>query len=388
MLSRLRKYGSWFLAFFFALAAVLWIASGEFGGRNEPDARKEPAHLAARQQVPQVRVRTQTVQQHTQTLAVQARTKAEKKVTVAAETTGRVVELLVDKGDTVEKGELLARIDAQDKPARLAEARARLDQRRIELEAARQLSEKGYRAQNQLAEARAYYEEAMAAVSKADIALADTKVRAPFAGQVGDRMVEVGDYLTDGAPILRLVDLDPIEVVADVSERDIGMLHIGDRATAELITGERIEGRISYIASEADEDTRTFGVEMTAPNPDRRARDGVTASLRVAVRQAPAHLLAPSILTLTDQGMVGVKYLDEGDRVRFQEVDILSDTREGIWVTGLPDEVTLITVGQNFVNVGQEVEPVEESDVVNSLEGTPLDMPEDAPGKPGPESRP
>jgi multidrug efflux system membrane fusion protein len=126
---------------------------------------------------------------------------------------------------------------------------------------------------------------------------------------------------------------------------------------------------------------------MSAPNPDFRVRDGVTARLSIPVGQEPAHLVSPSILTLTDDGVVGVKLLDADDRVRFQEVDILDDTREGVWIAGLPERVTLITVGQNFVNVGQKVAPVTESDVAQGLEDAPLDLPAGAPGKPGPEAR-
>jgi multidrug efflux system membrane fusion protein len=101
-----------------------------------------------------------------------------------------------------------------------------------------------------------------------------------------------------------------------------------------------------------------------------------------------AHNVLPSILTLNDAGQVGVKVLDDDNRVRFREVDLLADTPEGVWITGLPDTVTFITLGQNFVTVGQEVKPVTEGEVAKRLKGAPLDLPQGAAGMPGPEGRP
>lgn len=387
MSPRLRKLGSWLLALLIAVAAAAWIASGELLTENEPVARKEPAQLTALQDVPQVRVAKQTARQRTNTISVQARTKADKKVTVRAEANGRVVELLVDEGDEVAKGDLLARIDPQDKAARLAEAKARLDQRELELEAATRLSEKGYRARTQLAGARAEFEAAQAAVRRAEDALQDTELRAAFDGQIGERMIEVGDYLSESAELLRLIALDPIKVVAHVSERNVGKIELGTTATAHLVSGETVRGNITFIAAEAADATRTFRVEMTVPNADFQILDGMTTRLDIPLRQQTAHLVAPSVLTLADDGTVGVKTVDERDRVRFNPVEIVSDTREGVWVTGLPETVTLITVGQNFVSEGQEVAPISEQRVADSIPAGPLDLDDVNAGPPGPGSQ-
>lgn len=388
MSSRLRRLGSWLLAFLIAAAAAAWIASGELSTGNAPEARKPPARLATVQQVPQVRVATQTARQRTRTISLQARTKADKKLTVRTEAHGRVVDLPADEGDRVAEGDLLARVDPQDKAARLAEAKARLAQRELELEAARRLSEKGYRARTQLAAAEAEFEAARAAVRRVEDALEDTEMHAPFAGQVGARMVEVGDYLGEGAEVMRLIALDPIKIVAHVSERTVGKLDIGTAATAHLVSGETLRGELTFIAAEAEDATRTFRVEMTAPNEDARILDGITTRLEAPVRQQAAHLVASSVLALADDGTLGVKTVDAQNRVRFNAVEVLSDTREGVWVTGLPETATVITVGQNFVGEGQEVAPVSEADVAESVPAGPLDLDAGGAGVPGPEGRP
>jgi multidrug efflux system membrane fusion protein len=194
--------------------------------------------------------------------------------------------------------------------------------------------------------------------------------------------------MSSGSELLRLIDLDPIKLVADVNERTVGRIDRGAAATAEPVTGGKVEGRISYIASEADGTTRTFRIEMEAPNPDAAVRDGVTAKITLPLHRQQAHFVSPSILTLNDSGEVGVKVLDAQNRVQFRPVQLLDDAPDGVWIDGLPETVTFVTLGQNFVAEGQEVTPVEESEVAERLQGAPLDLPGALPGKPGPDAEP
>src|SRR5690606_32345323 len=104
--------------------------------------------------------------------------------------------------------------------------------------------------------------------------------------------------------------------------------------------------------------TRTFRVELAVPNPDNKLPAGMTAEIRLPAGESEAHFLSPALLSLDEQGNIGVKTVDEHDVVRFHEVEIIRSASDGVWVTGLPDEVTVITVGQGFVAVGEKVEPV------------------------------
>lgn len=362
-LSRLRAKRSLLTAVILALAAGGWIASGVLGGGEPPEPRKAPASLAAQDEVTEVRVRTVSAEPRLTRVVVTGRTQAERKVTVKAETHGRITDLAVAQGERVEAGDVLARLSEEDRPARLKEARALLEQRRIELEAAERLSEKGFRAETQLAAARAAYRAAEAAVSQAEVALGNTVIRAPFAGIVGETVAELGDYLASGDPLLRLVDLDPIVIVGQVSERNLAGLEVGTPGRARLVTGGTVEGRVRFIAPEADPGTRTFRVELEAENADAEVRDGVTAELVLPVAERPAHRLSPAVLTLNDAGVVGVKTVNEAGRVRFRSVEILADEKDGVWVAGLPETVTVITVGQEFVADGQRVRAVPEAAV-------------------------
>jgi len=372
----------------FLALAVGWFVSGALFGDSEPEVRKPAAELDGAGELPAVRVRRQTADWHRRTIAAQGQTEADKRVTVRAEASGQLTEVPVEKGDRVTKGASIARIDPQDKPASLKEAKARLAQRKAELKAAEKLSEKGFRARQQLAKARAEFEQAEARVRQAQVALNRTRMTAPFDGIVASRPVDAGDYVSPSDEVADIIDLDPIRIVTSISERNIDSVTVGQPIRATTVSGRELKGSITYIASQADSRTRTFTVEAEVANPDARVRAGVTVNVKIPVTATRAHFVAPSILTLAEDGTVGVKTLTADNRVRFAPVTIEADTPDGVWVTGLPNEVTLVTVGQNFVETGQTVRPRTEAEIAKSLPGSDMAPPDRAPADAGSEARP
>ncbi len=351
---------SFFIAAFLAVAAVGWIASGQFGhSDNLPEAKKPPADLSHSDRLPMVRVREIVAEPHQAETVLRGLSQAVRMVNVKSETYGRIVELSVERGDLVEDGQIIARLAPESRPARLADARALKAQRSIEYEAAKKLSAKGYRAETSLAGAKAQLEAASAAVHAAQVALDDVIVKAPFAGIVDDRMVEIGDYLETGDGLVQLVDLDPILIVAQVNERDIGLLQVGQVGTARLTTGARVEGILRFISNVADATTRTFRVELEVANPKFDIPDGVTAELRLTSPHILAHHVSPAILSLDDRGLVGVKTLTPEHTVRFVPVTVIESDAAGLWLSGLSEQAVVITVGQDFVRDGQKVRPID-----------------------------
>jgi multidrug efflux system membrane fusion protein len=174
-------------------------------------------------------------------------------------------------------------------------------------------------------------------------------------------MVEIGDYVGIGDRIAQLVDADPLIIVGNVNERDIGTLAVGSTGMARILNGPEIAGRVRYLSPVADESTRSFRVELEIPNPDRSLRVGISAEIVIGAEEISAHLLSPALLTLADDGTVGVKTVDRSDRVRFLPVELAGSADGGVLVTGLPAEVRIITVGQGFVIDGQTVIPAEEA---------------------------
>jgi multidrug efflux system membrane fusion protein len=143
-----------------------------------------------------------------------------------------------------------------------------------------------------------------------------------------------------------------------VSEQDVRYIQIGNSGWAKLVTGERVEGKVRFVAKSSDAATRTFRVELEFPNPNGAIRDGITAEIHIATATVEAHRISPAILSLDDAGEIGVRIVDQTRRVRFVRVKIIGDGPDGVWVTGLPKTVTIITVGQDFVTEGQVVNPV------------------------------
>jgi len=352
---------SYVIAGLLALATVAWLGSGQLDDGKEPlTSRKPPVDLTRTETVPAVRVRDQTAMPRVSEVLLRGQTEAFRKVEVKAETAGRVVELPLAEGARVAQGQVIARLSPDERPAALAEAKALLEQRRIEYEAARRLSEKGFRAETQLAASKAALEAAAAAVAQAEVAIDNLTIRAPFDGILSERVAEQGDYLDRADPVARVVDLDPVLAVADISERDVARVALGRDAQVRLITGDLVPGTVRYIAREADPVTRTFRIEVELANPDAAVPDGATAEIRIPLETVLAHRVSPAILTLTDEGQIGVKILGPDNTVAFRPVKILSDDAEGVWIGGLPERVTLITVGQEFVTEGQTVRPIDE----------------------------
>ena len=301
-------------------------------------------------------VRTQTFQLQAMAMEVplRGRTKAKSTATITPETSGVVTAVNVTKGQRVEVGDVLCTLDQGTRAAAVATAQASLAQAQADFDTNKSLREKGLAAANT---ANALDSALKAAQSQFDQAKAEfdrTQVRTTVAGVVQDPVTTVGSMLSPGAPCATVVELDPMLFVGTVPEVNIGRAKLGLKAKVQTVAGATVEGEVSYIASTADESTRSFPVEIQIPNPDGSVLSGLTATATVSMGTLPAHLLPQSVLTLDDNGAIGVRAVKDG-KVEFYPVTVVSDSREGVWVTGLPPLVDVITVGQESVVAGQTV---------------------------------
>ena len=181
------------------------------------------------------------------------------------------------------------------------------------------------------------------------------KVKAPFDGYLETFSVKEGDYLNTGAVCATIIDPDPMRLIGEVSEKEINFVKVGAKAMAELISGKKVEGVVSFVSTSANKGTRTFRVEIDVKNSDRSIRDGVSAQIAIEGDTILAHKISPSILMLGEAGELGIRTVNEDDQVEFKEIDILEDSMEGIWITGLPKNTRIITIGQEYVFQGQTV---------------------------------
>jgi membrane fusion protein, multidrug efflux system len=340
------------------LGLGLWLASGELRSAD-PARSAAPASAPARSEPAAFRVAVQlsTAAPVEREIVVNGRTEAARKVELRAEVQGRVVDIPAVRGASVTAGDLLLRLDERDRLARFQMAKAALKQRELENEAAQRLRAKGFQAELEAIGKAAALEEARAALETIGVALARMEIRAPFAGVLDQRPVEIGDYVDAGDHVATVVELQPLVVVADVAEADVGRIRTGMKGRAVTVSGARLEGSLRYVAVEASEATRTFRVELEVANPSNVGA-GISAQLHLPLEPVLAHRVSAALLVLDDRGVLGVQAVDEADTARFLPAELVRAEADDVWLSGLPDEVRLITVGQGFVRDGQKVAPV------------------------------
>ena len=327
---------------------------------------------------------------------LRGRTEAARQVDVRAETSGQIISEPARRGAFVEEGQLLCVLDPgtrqiildeanarlleakarlPEAEARLAEAGARLDEANINGRAASRLSEGGFASDTRVAQATAAVEAARAGVQSANSGvesarsgiqaaeaavaaakneLSKLEIRAPFAGLLESDAAELGSLLQPGSLCATIIQLDTIKLVGFVPETLVDRVKVGAMAGARLSSGREVIGEVTFLSRSADPTTRTFRVDVEIANADLAIRDGQTAEIAIQSEGQSAHLLPQSALTLNDEGHLGVR-LVEDDRVAFAKVNVVRDSIEGIWVSGLEDSADVIVVGQEFVTDGVAV---------------------------------
>ncbi len=351
------------IALVIALGSLLWIGSGFLDPEaSEPEAQKPPASVAHLDKAPSVRVMTLRAEPHARVVNLRGFTEPRRAVDLKTETFGTIEEILVEENSLVHEGDTLARLDEAERDAALTEARALLRQRQIEHEAASKLATKGYRSETERAASAASLEAATARVEAAEIELSHAELKAPFSGFLERHIMEAGDYADRGDPILRLVELSPLRVVGYANEAEVLALRLGLPGKARLTNGRILAGKIAFLAQEAEAETRTFRVELEVDNRDFSTPAGVTANIIINLPPEPAHKVSPALLTLNYDGELGIKIVDSDDRALFVPVRVIDDEADGIWLTGLPYEAKVITVGQEFAKDGDSVRTIPERD--------------------------
>jgi len=330
---------------------------------------------------------------------LRGQTEAARQVQVSAETTGRIVSQPLRKGAFVAEGQLLCQLDpgtraaqlaeasarlieagarGPESRARVAEAEARLSETEINDNAARKLSEGGFASQTRVAQTMAAVESARAAVqaaksglesasagvqaAEANVAAAEREIEkltinAPFAGLLETDTAELGTLMQAGTLCATIIQLDPIKLVGFVPETEVAKVQVGAMAGARLASGQEVVGRVTFLSRSADTSTRTFRAEVEVPNTDLAIRDGQTVQILIQSDGRIAHLIPQSALTLNDDGDLGLRIVAAGDLAQFVPVAVLRDTIDGVWLSGLPDEASVIVVGQEYVTDGVKVAP-------------------------------
>lgn len=366
------------IAILMAIAAVVWILSGSFGpsdtaaitdNSEQQDSvhasdkpHKEDTHAARFQ----VRVASVSAESMSEEVQLQGEVVANREVEIRAETQGSIASISANKGTRLKPGEVIANIAMNDRQARLEQAKAELKVRKADLEAGIKLKAKRLLSENQHERNLANVVAAEAAVKQIQVEIKHTQITAAFTGVLDELHVEVGDYVSSGDPVAKLVDDTAMLIRAQVPQQYISQLELGQAVSATLLDNSTHSGAITYISSSADQATRTFMIEAKAQNESLR-RFGQSARVTINLGERMAHKLSPSVLDLANDGSLRVKGIDENNRVISRSVTILRNENDGVWLSGLPEQFELITVGQGFVSEGELVDPIRNESLDDSL---------------------
>ena len=345
-----------------AIAIVLWIGSGflreESPALPQSVALKNLALQAQNEDRPltSVRVSTSYASDQDRSIRVRGQTQPERSVEVQAQISGLVQARPANRGDRVRTGDLLCEITVEDRNANLKEAVAVLSQAELEYQGVMKLVDKGLQSDAGIAAAEARVAAAQAVVQRRLLEKSKLKIKAPFSGVIEEVHMEIGQFVTPGSVCATLVDLDPMLLVGEVSEHQIAGLKPKLSVTARLSDGRSILGEVRFVSQLANRGTRTYSLEAELPNIDGSIKGGLTAAIDIVTGSNKAHRISAALLVLDDEGNTGVRTVSEAGVVVFYQVDLISESSDGVWVAGLPEVVDLIVVGQQTVVAGERVE--------------------------------
>ncbi|KYH33602.1 efflux RND transporter periplasmic adaptor subunit [Neomoorella mulderi] len=321
-------------------------------------------------------------------------------VQVMAASPGKIKAILVDVGDKVVQGQIIAELENSDLEARLQQARANLEQARLGLDQAdarvkqaevragldetnlkrtQTLFDQGAASQQQLdaartaaavsqedlavaraslAASRAQVAAAEAAVRQAEVALENTYIKAPVSGEVAARLLEPG-ALAQGA-VVTLVTSGERQVEIGVTEQDVNYLQPGREVAVEVpaVAAESLKGRVASVSPAADERSRVFKVKVSLVNAPPGVKPGMAATVIYTTRQVNNALLVPKNAVVKRGSQDIVYTVVEGKAAGRVVTTGIADDKNVEIVKGLTDQDSIIVKGQDFVSEGQPVEVV------------------------------
>ncbi len=407
-----------FIATFILLLVVGWIGSGQFSNsviaqdeNNEIVSETETSYTEdsenneSEEFTFSVETKVFTSRLIDQSIELQGQTIHNKKIDVKSETSGNIDSIEFSRGDNVSENSKMITISLEDRNEKLLSAKKdlerlskelilneknrdnllrqnveRIELYEIEYASAKQLIDKGLSSKSKLslasfnlANAKADKEDIKikfestlanleAQISNVKSVLKNIKldidkrsIKAPFDGIISKKMVEETEFISVGTPLFTIIDLDPIKIEGYLSEFDVNKVSVGTKAIIEDSNGIKKNGIISFISPSAETSTRTFEITIEASNNDLSYKSGITTKIIIKGSELKAHKIPPSILTLLDNGTVGVKAVNNENKVTFYPTKTIKDTIDGMWVSGLPEKVNLIVSGQEYISIGDTV---------------------------------
>jgi len=222
-------------------------------------------------------------------------------VNVTTEVPGLVREILFEAGGVVAEGDLLVRLDTSSEEAQLRAVEAQLELARLNLERERKLRTENMVSQSDLDAAEATMKQTQANADNIRTVIGKKTIRAPFAGRLGIRLINLGQYLDTGKPIASLQSLSPVFADFSLPQQELAKLKTGMRVrlSTDAFPDHRFEGSLSVINPDLDQATRSVGLQATFDNPEQLLHPGMFARVEVLLPEEKEVLVIPTTSVLS-----------------------------------------------------------------------------------------
>lgn len=291
------------------------------------------------------------------------RIEADKSVRLSFQVGGVIEQFPVNMGDFIQKGSLIARIDAtayqKQYEARKAQAELAKDNyNRIE-----EVYNKGSIAEVKMIEARSNYKQANAAAQASYQNVKFSRITAPFTGYVGQKMMETGDLASPGHPIVDFFDIDKLKAIIPISDDQVNRYKIGDTALVKIeVLDKDYEGKITEISIQSDYNTPSYTAKITIRNDDKKIKPGMACRVILAESEhaskatSPRFIIPIETVSVTDTNENFVYVVNSENKAERRFVKTGSLYNNGIAITeGLQKGDQLITSGYHKLTQGTPV---------------------------------
>jgi len=330
---------------------------------KEKKARLEEAKKAAiKKDAPTVRVITLTLEPRrlVDKVNLPAQVEPYKEVRIKAEVPGQVVEVFVQEGQTVKKGQVLMKLDDRDYQSRLARIEANYKLAKLNYERTKALVNKKITAATKLDEIEAQLKDLTAQRTEAKLALSRTSITTPLSSLLNEISAEKGDFVTIGDPVAQILEIDTVKVTVGVPESDVAAIFDLEEADViiEALGKRRVRGRKVFLSRQPRTLARLYDLELVVPNPDGRILPGMFARVEL-VKQVFNEALAVPLYAVITQGDDRFVFIDKEGRAEKRSVKLGTLVGWQVHVTsGLAAGDRIIVVGHRLLDHGQQVEVI------------------------------
>lgn len=347
-----------------AIACVLFLSACEQGAGESESEEEETPPVPVEVSLP---VRGDVYAVYSGTAPIEAFAQAE----VIAKVPGEVKEILVEEGDDVEQGQILARLDGDRLRLELNESKARLRKLQRDFQRNKDLQEKGLISEGDFDKIQYDLEALQASYNLASLELDYTQIRAPISGVVSDRFIKLGNTLKVGDPVFGVTSMQPLVAYLFIPEREFRQIAAGQPVGIDIdaLAGIRIVADVTRVSPVVDPDTGTFKITIEINDPERRIKPGMFGRMSIIFDRRENALQVPRSAVIEELGAKSVF-------VVVDDVAVRKPVKTGFSNNGLMEIIEGLDDGDRVITVGQiGLKPNADVNVINAPSDSPDPLP-------------